>query len=184
MSAPGPGARATPATLREARELLARTPALLDAWLRGLPEPWLSATEGEGTWSPREVMAHLVDNEDVDWLPRLRIVLEHGEARPFEPFDREGFRRKYAHLAVDELLDRFAARRRECLAALDALALTDADLDRTGMHPALGRVTARQLLAAWTVHDLTHVAQVARVMAKRWGDATGPWRAYLGVLAR
>lgn len=187
MSAREPGAggaREVPGTLREARELLERTPALLGLWLRGLSEPWLSANEGEGTWSPREVVAHLVDNEEVDWLPRLRIVLEHGEARPFTPFDREGFRARYAHVPLGELLDRFAARRRESLEALDALGLTEADLDRTGMHPALGRVTARQLLAAWTVHDLTHVAQVARVLAKRWGDATGPWRAYLGVLSR
>lgn len=189
MSGVGGGATAgregdVPRDLAEARELLSRTPALLDGWLRGLSEPWLSATEGEGTWSPREVVAHLVDNEEVDWLPRLRLLLEHGEARPFTPFDREGFRARFAGRPIGELLGAFAARRRESLEALDALALSDADLDRTGMHPALGRVTARQLLASWTVHDLTHVAQVARVLAKRWDGATGPWRAYLGVLSR
>lgn len=175
------GGRGTPA---EAREVLERTPALLDGWLRGLSEPWLSATEGEGTWSPREVVAHLADNEEVDWLPRLRIVLEHGEARPFTPFDREGFRARHAGRGIGELLDDFAARRRESLAALDALGLTEADLARTGLHPVLGRVTVRQLLAAWAVHDLTHVAQVARVMAKRYAEAVGPWHAYLGVLSR
>ena len=178
------GGRGTPAEMREAREVLERTPALLDGWLRGLSEPWLSATEGEGTWSPREVVAHLADNEAVDWLPRLRIVLEHGEARPYEPFDREGFRARYAGHGIGELLDAFAARRRESLGALAALGLREADLARRGLHPALGRVTVRQLLASWTVHDLTHVAQVARVMAKRYTEATGPWRAYLGVISR
>jgi hypothetical protein len=169
--------------VREAREVLERTPALLDGWLRGLSEPWLSATEGEGTYSPRDVVAHLADNEEVDWIPRLRIILEHGEARPFTPFDREGFRARYADLGMDGLLDAFAARRRQSLDTLAALDMGPAELARTGMHPALGRVTARQLLAAWAVHDLTHVAQVARVMAKRYTDATGPWRAYLGVLS-
>ncbi len=174
---------AAPAEVREALDVLARTPAVLDAWLRGLSEPWLSATEGEGTWSPREILAHLVDDEEVDWLPRLRILLEHGESRAFEPFDREGFRARFAATPVDALLDAFAARRRENLAALRDLALAPADLDRTGLHPALGRVTVRQLLAGWVVHDLTHLAQFARVTAKRYTLATGPWRAYLGVLA-
>jgi hypothetical protein len=176
---PHPG----PPEVREARELLARTPALLDGWLRGLSEPWLSATEGEGTYSPRDVVAHLADDEAVDWLPRLRIVLEHGEALPFTPFEREGFRARFADLGIGGLLDEFAARRRENLAALDAMALSPADLDRSGTHPALGRVTVRQLLAGWTVHDLTHIAQLARVLAKRYAGAVGPWHAYLGVLS-
>lgn len=180
MSAASGTPRATPS---EAREILQRTPALLDGWLRGLSEPWLSATEGEGTYSPRDVVAHLLDDEEVDWLPRLRIVLEHGEARPFTPFDREGFRARFSHLGIGELLDAFAARRAASLAALDELRLGEADLERTGMHPALGRVTVRQLLAGWAVHDLTHIAQVARVLAKRYTEATGPWRAYLGVLS-
>lgn len=172
-----------PVEVAEARALLARTPALLDGWLRGLPDAWLDATEGPGTWSPREVAAHLADNELVDWLPRLRHVLAHGEAVPFAPFDREGFRTRFAGRGIAERLDTFAAARAASLAALDALALSAADLERTGTHPALGRVTVRQLLAAWTVHDLTHVAQVARVLAKRWDAAVGPWHAYLGVLA-
>ncbi len=171
-----------PRTLAEARELLARTPVLLDAWLRGLSEPWLSATEGEGTYSPRDVLAHLLDNEELDWLPRLRLVLAHGEARPFEPYDRDAFRVRFADWPAARLLDAFAAARARSLAELDACALGAVDLTRTGMHPALGRVTVAQLLAAWTVHDLTHVAQVARVLAKRWTHETGPWRAYLRVL--
>jgi hypothetical protein len=172
-----------PPEVREAREVLERTPALLDGWLRGLSEPWLSATEGEGTYSPRDVLAHLADNEQVDWIPRLRVILEHGESRPFTPFDREGFRARFAARSIGELLDAFTARRRSSLAALESMALAPADLERTGTHPALGRVSARQLLAAWVTHDLTHVAQVARVMAKRYATAVGPWHAYIGVLS-
>jgi hypothetical protein len=169
--------------IREAHEVLARTPALLNGWLRGLSEPWLSATEGEGTYSPRDVIAHLVDNEEVDWIPRLRIILEHGEAKAFEPFDRDAFRVKFAALSVDALLDAFTAHRKVSLATLLALELSRDDLARTGTHPALGRVTAGQLIATWVTHDLTHVAQIARVMAKRYGAAVGPWHAYIGVLS-
>ena len=168
--------------VREAVEVLARTPMLLEAWLEGLTEPWLTAREGEGTWSPLEVVAHLLDNEEVDWWPRLELILEHGESRPFTPFEREGFRQRYGDWALDRLMRRFAAVRREHLDLLEELHLRAPDLERTGMHPALGRVTVRQLIAGWVAHDLTHVAQIARVMAKRYRDAVGPWRAYLGVL--
>ena len=174
---------ATPSPeVREAIEVLSRTPALLEGWLTGLSGPWLNAREGEGTYSPLDVVAHLTDNEEVDWMPRLELVLEHGESRPFTPFDREGFRRRFDGWPLERLLARFAATRRANLARLEALALRATDLDRTGMHPALGRVTVRQLLAGWVVHDLTHVAQIARVLAKRYRDAVGPWREYLGVL--
>ena len=168
--------------MHEAIEVLSRTPALLERWLEGLSEPWLSAREGEDTYSPLDVVAHLTDNEEVDWMARLLLVLEHGESRPFTPFDREGFRRRFGDWSLDRLLPRFAAARRANLVRLEQLGLGAADLDRTGMHPALGRVTVRQLLAGWVVHDLTHVAQIARVLAKRYRDDVGPWRAYLGVL--
>jgi hypothetical protein len=168
--------------VREAHEVLARTPGVLDAWLRDLSEPWLAANEGEGTYDPREVVGHLITGEETDWIPRMRLILEHGESRAFTPFDREGFRAKYGDWPIGDLLDRFAALRRDNLAALLASDLTRADLARTGMHPALGRVTLEQLLATWVGHDLTHLAQIARVMAKRYGAAVGPWRAYLGVL--
>lgn len=171
-----------PAEVREAVEVLSRTPTLLEHWLAGLSEPWLSAREGEGTYSPFDVVGHLTDNEEVDWMPRLEIVLEHGEARPFTPFDREAFRNRFADWPLERLLQRFAELRHANLERLGALGLSAADMDRTGMHPALGRVTARQLLAGWVVHDLTHLAQIARVLAKRYRDAVGPWRAYLGVL--
>jgi len=172
----------SPAEVREAAEILARTPAILAAWLPGLSTPWLAADEGPGTFDPWDVVAHLADNEEVDWLPRLEIVLAHGESRAFAPYDREAFRTRFGGWPIDRLVARFGELRRANLARLHALALAPADLERTGMHPALGRVTLRQLLAGWAVHDLTHVAQIARVMAKRYATAVGPWRAYLGVL--
>ncbi len=166
----------------EAVELLERTPVVLDAWLVGLAPAWLAAREGEGTWSPLEVVAHLAHNEETDWMTRLEIVLLHGEALPFEPYEREGFRARFPDWPLERLLPRFSATRRENLDKLRELALRPVDLNRTGMHPALGRVTVRQLLAGWVVHDLTHLAQIARVLAKRYGDTVGPWRDYMGVL--
>jgi hypothetical protein len=166
----------------EALEILSRTPALLDAWLIGLSPQWLDADEGEGSYDPVDVVAHLVHNEETDWLPRLEIVLQHGEAVPFTPFDRDAFRSRFAGWPLERLVPRFSAARRENLEKLENLRLRPVDLNRTGMHPALGRVTVRQLLAGWVVHDLTHLAQIARVLAKRYTDTVGPWRPYLGVL--
>lgn len=170
-----------PAEVREAREMLSRTPMLLDLWLIGLPEGWLAADEGPGTWNPVVVVAHLVDGEEKNWIPRIETILEHGERVPFTPFDREGFRR-YAGQPLERLIPRFSTLRRENLDRLLELDLEPADLERTGTHPEFGRVTLRQLLATWVAHDLTHLAQIARVMAKRYGETVGPWRAYLGVL--
>ena len=170
------------AEVTEAIEVLERTPALLDGWLVGLSPEWLDAREGEGTWSPLEVVAHLAHNEETDWMTRLEIVLEHGEARPFDPYEREGFRTRFPDWPLERLLPRFSSARRENLDKLRDLNLRPVDLNRTGMHPALGRVTVRQLLAGWVVHDLTHVAQIARVLAKRYEVAIGPWREYMGVL--
>ena len=172
-----------PHEVREARELLARTPELLDLWLVGLSPGWLSADEGEGTFDPVDVVAHLMDGEQTDWIPRMEIILEYGEAKPFDPFDREAFRTRYDGVPLETLLPRFSSLRRENLERLAEFRLEPRDLTRTGMHPELGRVTLAQLLATWVTHDLTHVAQIARVMAKRNAGAVGPWRAYLGVLA-
>lgn len=169
--------------LAEARALLVATPATLRALLAGLPPAWHDVNEGEGTWSPREVLAHLVDGEEVDWIPRARQILA-GRGEPFVPFDREGFRSRYAAATVAELLDLFAARRAESLAALDGFALAAADCERTGVHPAFGEVTLAQLLATWAAHDLSHLAQIARVLAKRYADDVGPWRAYLSIFSR
>ena len=148
----------------------------------GLSAPWLAADEGEGTYDPVDVVAHLVHNEETDWMPRLEIVLVHGESQPFTPFDRDAFRTRFAGWPLERLVPRFSAARRENLDKLETLRLRPVDLNRTGMHPALGRVTVRQLLAGWVVHDLTHLAQIARVLAKRYRSAVGPWREYLGVL--
>ena len=166
----------------EAVDVLERTPAVLDAWLVGLSRDWLDAREGEGTWSPLEVVAHLAHNEETDWMTRLEIVLQQGESRPFDPYEREGFRTRFPDWPLERLLPRFSAARREHLDRLLELSIRPVDLNRTGMHPALGRVTVRQLLAGWVVHDLTHLAQIARVLARRYADAVGPWREYMGVL--
>lgn len=166
--------------LDEAVSLLARTPASLTAMLSGLPESWLRATEGEGTWSPHDVIGHLVHAERTDWMTRARHIRAR-DARPFVPFDRTAQLRG-ADETLDERLDEFARLRREHLAELASWRLTASDLDLPGLHPELGPVTLGQLLATWVVHDLDHVAQIARTMAKRYGGAVGPWSAYLGIL--
>ena len=168
-------------SLDDAVAVLERTPASLAALLAGLPEGWVTATEGAGTWSPYDVIGHLIHGERTDWLPRARHILA-GETRPFEPFDREAQFKESRGQSLGELLATFAGLRRERLAALAALNLTDDDMGRKGLHPELGEVTLAQLLATWVVHDLDHVAQIARTMAKAYGEAVGPWSAYLSVL--
>jgi uncharacterized damage-inducible protein DinB len=172
-----------PFALDESLALLARTPAVLDAWLRGLPDAWTTAAEGPGTWSAFDVVGHLIHGEKTDWMARAGIILAHGAARPFDPFDRFAQERESRGKTLDDLLDEFAAARAASLDALRERHLTDADLARRGTHPALGTVTLGELLATWAVHDLGHLAQIARVMAKRYGAAVGPWAAYLPVLA-
>lgn len=162
-------------------DLLARTPALLDAWLRELPGAWLDADEGPGTWSPRTVLGHLIEGERSDWLPRTRHLLAHGDAVPFPPFDRFA-QASRPPLPIGAALDTFAAARRDSLAQLADLRLTDADLLRTGRHPDFGIVTLRQLLATWVAHDQTHVLQIARVFGRSLHGEVGPWRAYLRVV--
>lgn len=168
--------------LSQAVSVLERTPGTLDALLRGLPEDWLHASEGPDTFTPRDVVGHLIHGEDTDWIPRAEIILEHGESRPFTPFDRFAFRSWVAGTPTPELLDRFAARRRGSLERLASFRLTREDLARRGTHPALGAVTLGELLASWVVHDLGHITQVARVMAKQYTGAVGPWTEYLAVL--
>jgi hypothetical protein len=162
--------------------LLARTPAALNAFLRDLPETWTSRNEGENTWSPFEIIGHLIHAERTDWMSRAKIVLQFGETQPFEPFDRWGQAREIQGKSLAQLLDEFAQLRSENLAELRALNLQSADLERRGRHPSLGVVTLSQLLATWTVHDLTHLHQISRVMAHQYREAVGPWSKYLGVL--
>jgi hypothetical protein len=168
-----------PFAVDEAVAILSRTPAAIDAMLRGLPEAWLTAHEGGETWSPFDVVGHLIHGERTDWLSRARIILEHGESRPFEPFDRFAQFAESRGRTLASLLDEFAELRQQNLAALSGLALNEGDLARRGRHPALGVVTLRQLLATWVAHDLDHIMQIARVLARQYGEEVGPWRAYL-----
>lgn len=172
-----------PLVMEEAVAILARTPATLDALLRGLPEGFVIAHEGGETWSPFDVIGHLIHGERTDWVPRARIILEQGEARPFDKFDRLAQFAESKGRTLASLLDEFAALRGENLRELAALRLTDGDLDRRGRHPELGGVTLRQLLATWVAHDLDHVMQIARVLARQYTDEVGPWRAYLRIIS-
>jgi len=168
--------------LTDAIAVLTRTPATLDAMLRGLPDIWAHRDEGKDTWSAFDIVGHLIVGERTDWMPRLRIILENGEARPFDPFDRFAQLQETQGKSLDHLLDDFSNLRKENLTALLSLNLQPEDLTRRGRHPTLGVVTLSELLATWTVHDLTHLHQLSRVMAHQYRDAVGPWSAYLGVL--
>jgi hypothetical protein len=168
--------------LSEAIALLTRTPAVLDSLLRGMPDIWVRRNEGGDGWNAFDIVGHLVAGERTDWMPRLRIVLEHGEARAFDSFDRQAQSKQSKGKSLEELLDEFAELRKQNLASLQELNLHPTDQTRRGLHPALGVVTLSQLLATWAVHDLTHLHQLSRVMAHQYRDAVGPWSAYLGVL--
>lgn len=161
--------------------ILERTPACLNALLDGLPETWIRATEGEGTWSPYDVIGHLIHGERTDWIPRAQHILA-GDPRPFVPFDRTAQFAESHVQTLSDLLQTFANLRRENLATLKAMNLIELDLGRRGLHPELGEVTLGQLLATWVVHDLDHVGQIARTMAKTYTNATGPWIEYLSIL--
>ncbi len=167
--------------LAEGIALLQRTPAMLSAWLGELPDPWLRCNEGPRTWNAIDVLGHLIEAERHDWLPRVRHLLQHGEALAFPPFDRFAQQRQ-AERPVQQLLAEFATCRAGSLAELASLQLTATDLERRGRHPEFGVVTLGQHLATWVAHDLTHVTQIARVMARRLATDVGPWRAYLRVV--
>lgn len=168
--------------LQHTISLLACTPATLNALLRDLPEAWTLRNEGENTWSVFEVVAHLIYGERADWIPRARIILEFGETRAFEPFDRKGHIKLSQGKTLAQLLGEFARARLESLEQLRALNLGPEDLERRGRHPAFGPVTLSQHLASWAAHDLTHLHQISRIMAHQYREAVGPWRDYLGVL--
>jgi len=166
----------------EACAILERTPAILRAWLADLPDAWVRADEGPDTWNAFDVVGHLIDGEETDWIPRARIILAQGVERRFTPYDRFRHERLNAGRPLGELIDRFAALRGDNVATLRGWNLTRAQLALTGEHPEFGAVTLSQLLAAWVAHDLDHVMQMARVMGKRYTAAAGPWVAYLRVL--
>lgn len=170
--------------LDHATEILRRTPATLNSLLRHLPDEWVISTEGPESWSPFDVVGHLIHGEETDWIPRARVILEYGESRAFEPFDRSAMFEKSRGKSLGELLDTFERLRGESLKELARMSLTPEALARRGTHPELGVVTLSQLLSTWVVHDLGHVGQIVRVMAKQYGEAVGAWRAYLPVLQR
>ncbi len=169
-------------SLPDACAILSRTPAALNALLRGLPDGWVRSNEGKDTWSAIDILGHLIVGERTDWMVRVKVILEYGEARTFDPFDRFAQVNESTNQSMDQLLDDFSKWRNENLAALHGLNLQPQDLARRGRHPALGVVTLGELLATWAVHDLTHLHQLSRVMAHQHKDAVGPWSAYLGVL--
>ncbi|HEX5031781.1 MAG TPA: DinB family protein [Candidatus Eisenbacteria bacterium] len=170
-------------SLDEAIPILERTPRAIDAMLRGLPDAWLRCNEGENTFSPFDVVGHLIHGEKTDWMPRVRMILETGDERAFEPFDRFAQKDASRGKTLDELLDEFARLRAANISALKALQLTADDLDRHGKHPKLGSVTMRQLLATWVAHDLDHVIQIARVMGRQYTEEVGPWTAHLRIVS-
>jgi len=169
-------------SLDQTIEVLRRTPETLRALLRDVGAGWARGTEGPDTFSPFDNIGHLIDGEETDWMPRARIILAQGKNRRFEPYDRVRHRGRNAQRTLDSLLDEFARLRAENLRVLESWHLTEAQLELRGEHPSLGPVTLRQLLATWVVHDLGHIAQVARVMAKQYRAEVGPWAAYLPVL--
>ncbi len=170
--------------LDHAVEVLERTPATLRALLAGLSTTWTHTSGEPDSWSPHVIVGHLIHGEETDWIPRAKIILEHGESRPFEPFDRLAQLDRFKEQSIEDLLTTFERLRRENVATLRAMRLTPAQWDRRGMHPALGTVTLRQLIATWAVHDLNHIGQIVRVMSKHYSVAVGPWKAYLPILTR
>ena len=164
--------------------VLERTPHALRALLAGLPPAWTEATEGPETWSPYVVVGHLIHGERTDWIPRARIILDQGPQRRFTPYDRFAQFQESRGKSLADLLDELARLRAENLVTLAGWRLGDAQLALEGEHPEFGVVTLRQLLATWVAHDMGHVAQIARVMAKQYRDAVGPWRAYLSIMDR
>ncbi len=171
-----------PALLNTVLPILERTPAVLNAQLRGLPEVWINATDGPNTWSPLVVVGHMIHADEDDWMPRLKRILQHGTTVPFDPFDREGQFTKCNGKGMDQLLDEFQHTRTACLNELRALDLQEGHLALEGMHPVLGATSAHQLLATWAAHDQTHLVQISRTLARRLKPEIGPWAEFLSVM--
>ncbi|MDQ3169198.1 MAG: DinB family protein [Acidobacteriota bacterium] len=168
--------------LQHGISVLERTPGVLDALLRDMPEAWTAGDDGPGTWSPTAVVAHMIGGEATDWMARLRIILAQGQDRRFTPFDRIGNIARNEGRPLNDLLTEFRALRERNLSELRALDLTAAQLRLTGEHPEFGAVTLEQLLSTWVAHDLGHLTQITRTMARQYREAVGPWRAYLSTL--
>ena len=176
-------ARTTTAFLDETTALLERTPRVVHELLAGLPHSWLETPDAAGGWTPRDVVGHLISAELDDWMPRVDMILEHGTNRPFEPFDRFAHVERDRDVSLHDLIDRFEELRADSLMRLRELVDED-DLDRRGVHPDLGEVTMRHLLATWAVHDLDHVSQIYAALAGSYDAEVGPWKVYLGILLR
>ena len=168
--------------LKKSIEILERTPAVLNAMLQHISADWTSNNEGPETWSVYDIIGHLIHGEQTDWMPRTEIILSESEDKAFVPFDRFAQFENSKGKTLQQLLDKFATLRKQGIEQLLSKNITDSDLEKTGIHPAFGAVTLSQLLAAWTVHDLNHIAQISRVMAKQYKGASGPWPAYLKIL--
>lgn len=170
--------------LQQSIEILETTPKTLRSLLESLSDPWLLNNEGPDTFSPFDVVGHLIDGEETDWIPRAKIILEHGPSKPFTPFDRFAFYQKTKGKNLAALLATFQKLREQNIGILKELNLTPEQLDLEGTHPELGQVTLRQLLATWATHDLGHIGQIVRVMAKQYGSEVGPWREFISILKR
>jgi uncharacterized damage-inducible protein DinB len=162
--------------------ILTRTPSTLQIMLDGLPDVWVHCNEGAETWSPYDIVGHFIHGERTDWIPRAKIILKHGPSKQFDPFDRYAQFEASKGKTLKELLDLFETLRRRNLEVLSDLNLSPADIELVGIHPEFGEVTLGQLLATWAVHDLSHIGQIAQVMAKQYANAVGPWQAYLPIL--
>jgi hypothetical protein len=167
--------------LQDALHILERTPHVLSCLLKNLPDCWTQQNEGGDSWTAYDVIGHFIHGEKTDWIPRLKIILRDGDKR-FVPFDRLAQFRDSKGKSMDELLQEFAVIRKKNIEELIAIAPDEELLEKTGIHPQFGSVSLRQLLAAWVVHDLTHIDQVSRVMAKQYAEEVGPWKAYMGIL--
>ncbi|MFE5320308.1 DinB family protein [Paenibacillus sp. NPDC056579] len=170
--------------MEEAIEVLERTPKALELFLAGLSDSWLQCNEGEGTWNVTEVIEHLIEGEKHNWIPRLQFILDEGESKPFPPFDRYSHLENRAEASIEQKLQDFKAIRAKNITKLRELIQPEEHFERTGTHPQFGAVKVRELLSTWVVHDLTHTAQIVRVMAGRYSTDVGPWEQFLGILKK
>ncbi|HRE40019.1 MAG TPA: DinB family protein [Ignavibacteria bacterium] len=168
--------------LNKSLEILERTPLILERMVNGLSEEWVISNEGDNTWNTVEIIGHLIHGEKTDWIPRILIILNDENEKTFEVFNMEGHKEEIESKRTAELLDEFKALRIENIRVLRYLDLTDDDLNKTGLHPVFGEVTLRQLLSTWTVHDLTHISQISRIMAKQYREEIGPWIEFFNLI--
>ncbi len=168
--------------LEKSIEILGQTPEVLNLWLKNLSDEWISKNEGAETWSVYDVVGHLIHGEKTDWIPRLNIIISNAETKVFDPFDRFAQFENSKGKSLEALLKEFTMLRQNNIKILKGLNLKEKDFDLTGIHPDFGKVTLRELLSTWTVHDLSHIAQMARIMAFQYKEAVGPWINYIGLI--